>query len=63
MYENAREKMKRKLSENCGIDHLDLNLLLDAEQNENFKDWRNIILSDLETYVVETKCFTTWIQN
>ena len=61
MYDSARENMRRTLFENCGIAHLDLNLLLDAKQNENFKDWRNILLSELETYVAETKRFTTWI--
>ena len=63
MYDNARENMRRKLLETCGIAHLDLNLLLDAKQNENFKDWRNIILSELETYVAETKRFATRIRN
>ena len=54
--------MRRKLIENCGIAHLDLNLLLDTKQNENFKDWRNIILSEVETYVAETKRFITQIR-
>ena len=63
IYDSAREIMRRKLSEICGIAHLDLNLLLDAKQNENFKDWRNIILSELGTYVAETKRFTTRIRN
>ena len=63
MYDSARENMRRKLLENCGIAHLDLNLLLDAKRNENFKDWRNIILSELETYVAETKRFIPHIRN
>ena len=29
MYVNIRENMRRKLFENCGIAHLDLNLLLE----------------------------------
>ena len=43
----------------CGIAHLDLNLLLDVRQDEELKDWRNTILSELENYVVGTKRFTT----
>ena len=50
--------MRRRLFDCCGIIHLDLNILLDAKQ-EDFKEWRSLILAELESYVSETKCFTT----
>ena len=43
--------------------HLDLNVLLDARKDDNFKDWRSIILSELETYVAKTRRFVTRSSN
>ena len=59
LYENEREQLRRKLFESCGIVHIDMNLLLDAKHDEEFKDWRNVILSELETFVAGTKRFPT----
>ena len=47
LYENQREKL-RKLFETCGIVHLDLNLLLDVKADDDYKEWRTLILSELE---------------
>ena len=55
LYENQREKLWRKLFETCGIVHLDLNLLLDVKADDDYKEWRTLILSELETFVAETK--------
>ena len=57
--ENGRELLRRKLFESCGITHLDMNLLLDAKHDDEFKEWRGVILSELETFVLETKRFLT----
>ena len=38
LYENGRELMRRKLFESCGSTHLDMNLLLDAKHDDEFKD-------------------------
>ena len=43
-FDTARELMRKKLFETCGIIHLDLNLLLDARQDDDYKDWRSFIL-------------------
>ena len=59
LYENQREKLRRKLFETCGIVHLDLNLLLDVKADDDYKEWRTLILSELETFVAETKRFAT----
>ena len=59
LYENQREKLRRKLFETCGITHLDLDLLLDVKTDYDYKEWRTLILSELETFVAETKRFTT----
>ena len=59
LYEKEREIMRKRLSQNCGIVHFDLNVLLDARKEDEFKDWRSAILTELETYVVETKRFAT----
>ena len=59
LYENQREKLTRKLFETCGITHLDLNLLLDVRTDDDYKERRTLILSELETFVAETKRFAT----
>ena len=38
LYENEREQLRRKLFESCGTVHLDMNLLLNAKHDEEFKD-------------------------
>ena len=48
--------MKRRLFDCCGIIHLDKNILLDAKQEEDFKERRS--LAELESFVSETKYFT-----
>ena len=58
IYENEREQLRRKLFEICGMAHLDMNLL-DAKHDDEYKDWRNVIVSELETFVDGTKCFPT----
>ena len=58
-YENERDKMRKRLFDYCGITHFDLNMLLDAKQEDDFKEWRKTIISELETYVVETRRFAT----
>ena len=34
-------------------------MLLEAKQEEDIKEWRDFILSELEEYVVETERFIT----
>ena len=51
--------MRQRLFETCGIAHLDLNLLLDARQEDVFTDWRSYIITELENFVVGTGQFTT----
>ena len=58
LYENQREKLRRKLFETCGIAHLVLNLLLDVKTEDDYNEWRTLIL-ELETFVAETKRFAT----
>ena len=43
-YENVREKMRKRLFACCGILHLDVNMLLEAKQEDDFKEWRDCIL-------------------
>ena len=54
-----REKLRGKLFETCGIANLDLNLLLDVKADDDYKEWRTLILSEIETFVAETKRFAT----
>ena len=58
-YEDERQKMRKRIFDFSGIANFDLNMLLDAKQDDQFKEWRNTILSQLENYVVETQRFTT----
>ena len=57
--EDEREKMRKKIFDFCGIANFDENMLLDAKQNDQFKEWRNTILAQLENFVVETRRFAT----
>ena len=59
LFENEREIMRKSLFQNCGIIHLDLNVLLDARKDNDLKGWRSIILSELKTYVAKTRRFVT----
>ena len=59
LYENGRELLRQRLFESCGIAHLDMNLLLDAKHDDEFMEWRDVILSELETVVLDTKRFLT----
>ena len=43
LYENEREKLKRNLFRSCGIDHFDMNILLDLKPDYEFKEWRSSI--------------------
>ena len=56
---NDREKMRRKLFEIGGIAYLDMILLVDAKQKDEFMDWRSLILSELESFVAGTIHFST----
>ena len=58
-FDTARELMRKKLFKTCGIIHLNMNLLLDAKQDDIYKDWRSVILSELENFVAETRRFAT----
>ena len=51
--------MRKRLFECCVIIHLDINMLLDAKQEDDYRKWRDLILSELETYVDGTKRITT----
>ena len=51
--------MRKRLFECCGIIHLDINMLLDAKPEDDYREWRDLILSELETYADGTKRFTT----
>ena len=57
LYEKEREQMRRNLFQNCGIINLDMNKLLDTRKEDELKEWRDIILTELETYVAGTKWF------
>ncbi|MEW8548387.1 MAG: reverse transcriptase domain-containing protein [Candidatus Thiodiazotropha sp.] len=59
LYENEREIMRKRLFQSCGIPQLDMNLLLMAKKEDEFKEWRNCILTELETYVATTERFAT----
>ena len=59
LFEKEREDMRKRLFENCGIIHLDLNILLDARKDDELKEWRSVILSELEMYVTKTERFAT----
>ena len=37
-YENEREQMRKRLFECCGIIHLDINMLLDAKPEDDYKE-------------------------
>ena len=63
LYKNEREKMRRKLFEIKGIAHSDMILLFDAKQNDEFKDWKSLILSELESFVAGTNHFSTLTSN
>ena len=56
---NDREKMRRNLFEIGALSDLNMNLLLDAKQKDEFKDWRSLILSELELFVAGTNRFST----
>ena len=45
--------LRKRLFDICGIIHLELNMLLDAKKEDEFKDWRDSILSELESYVAK----------
>ena len=51
--------MRKRIFETCGITHLDLSLLLDAKEDDEFKDWRSFMLSELENFAVGTRRFAT----
>ena len=51
--------MRRRLFEACGITDLDLDILLDAKRDVEYKDWRSFILLEVENYVAQTKRFAT----
>ena len=56
-FEEEREVLRKRLFDICGIIHLDLNMLLDAKKEDEFKDWRDTILSELESCVAKTQRF------
>ena len=58
-FDTTRELMRKRIFETCGITHLDLSLLLDAKEDDEFKDWRSFMLSELENFVVGTRRFAT----
>ena len=58
-FDMNRELMRKRIFETCVITHLDLSLLLDATENDEFKDWRSFMLSELENFVVGTRHFAT----
>ena len=49
--------MRKRIFDLCGISVFDLNMLWDVKPEDEFKDWRDIILSQLELYVAETRRF------
>ena len=57
LFEEEREVLRKRLFDICGIIHLDLNMLLDAKKEDEFKEWRDTILSELESYVAKTQRF------
>ena len=59
LFEEEREVLRKRLFDICGIIHLDLNMLpvLDVKKEDEFKDWRDTILSELESYVAKTQQF------
>ena len=58
-FETTRELMRKRIFDTCGITHLDLNLLLDAREDDEYKDWRSFMLTELENFVVGTRRFAT----
>ena len=51
--------MRKQLFEKCGITHLDINVLLYAKENDEYKDWRSFVLTELGNFVAGTRLFTT----
>ena len=62
-YENEREILRKRIFDSCGIANFGLNMLLDVKKEEDFKEWRNTILSHLDNYVVKTRRFATRMSN
>ena len=58
-FDTTRELMRKRFFETCGITYLDLNFLLDAKKDDESKDWRSFILSELENLWVGTRRFAT----
>ena len=59
LYEEGREEMRRNLRQSCGIVNLELQVLLNARKDDTYKDWRTLILDELERFVVKSKRFAT----
>ena len=57
-YETDRENMRKRIFNTCGIKHFDLHLL-GSKKDDDYKERRGFLLSELKNFVVETKCFTT----
>ena len=51
--------MRKQFFGTCGITYLDLNLLLDAKEDDKYKDWRSFMLAELENLWVGTRRFAT----
>lgn len=56
-YEDERERLKTRLFQTLGVASVDLDLLLNMKPNDEYKDNRTFILSELEKYIQQTKRF------
>ena len=57
IYKTEKEIKRKLLFETCGISHIDLNLLLNSKQDDEFKDLRNYKKTELEKFVMEWAWF------
>ena len=62
-YENQRETMRMNLFRAAGIVRLDLNMLLSARPDDDYKDVRGLILEELESFIKESKRFEVKSKN
>ena len=59
-FDTTGELMRKRFFETCGITYLDRNLLLDAKEDDEYKDWiLSFMLSELENLWVGTRRFAT----
>ena len=62
-FETEREQLCRRLFEAAGLIHLDLEILLNARPDDDYKEYRGFILKELETFITQSGRFTSKTPN